>query len=207
MRIAPQGFAARMIGCDHQAARFGKARVEGEVVRHGMQQRTKAQLPAAIGHAIDDLATRRDHDLQARQRIAFGKVPEQGNAEPRIRRRRQCERQGREGARSDLRNIGERFALFVQHGLGEAQQANAGFRQLRRAASTQQHCTQSVLEIGNRLAHGGLGKIQAFGGATEAASLHDCVETADFIALDLHGGIVSRAAASTKGTGQIRQSG
>ena len=102
--------AGRMVARNHQPPRLRKAGVEREVFRHRVQQRAEAQLPAPVADAVDDLAARRDHDLEARQRIALGEFP-QRDTEARIRRRRQRERQRRQRARLDLCDIGERLAL------------------------------------------------------------------------------------------------
>ena len=174
--------------------------MEREIFRHRVQQRPEAQLPAAVADAVDDLAARRDHDLEACQRIALGEFPQQRDTEACIGRRRQRQRQRRQRARLDLPDVGERLALLVHDGFGEAQQANAGLRQLRRIAPPQQHRAEPVLEIGDRLADRRLRQIQPLGRPAEAAGLDHGVKAADLVALDLHGAIVDRSRAKARPT-------
>ncbi len=59
-----------------------------------------------------------------------------------------------------------------------AQQADARLGQLGRMAPAQQHRSEAMLEIGYRLAYGGLRQVQPLGGTAEAARLDHRLEAA-----------------------------
>ncbi len=151
-RVAHQGAARGMIARNHQAARFGEAGMQREMRRHIVMKRTEAELPASFADAVHDFAARCDDDFEPRQRIALAKFLEQRYAHARVGGRREGKRQRRQRAGFDLPDVGQRFALLVQHGFGKAQQPDARFRGLRRAAPMQQRGAQAVFQIGDGLA-------------------------------------------------------